>query len=277
MVMILADVVVPLFVPGNRPERFGKAAESGADAVIIDLEDAVASNAKKAARDAIRADFTDLPVLVRINGQGTPWHDDDVAAVTKLPIAAIVLPKAELGSALETLAAKCSMPIVPLIETARGLADIRQIAALPGVTRLIFGSLDFCADVGCMHTREALLTARAELVLASRLGGLAAPVDGITTLIDDEALIASDARHALELGFGGKLAVHPRQIDPVRTGFRPDQSEIEWAHVILAGGDGAVAVAGAMVDEPVRVRARALLARASSISPSTRDKLSTRR
>lgn len=261
--MRLPDFTVPLFVPGNRPDRFEKAATSGADAIIIDLEDAVLAHAKNEARAALRADFTDIPVLVRINGEGTPWHADDIAAVSKLPFAAVIVPKAELGSGLADLAAGLQLPVLLLVETARGLSQARQIAALPGVARLIFGSVDFCADLGCAHTREALLAARVELVMASRLNGLPAPVDGVTTSIEKEELIASDARYAHELGFGGKLAIHPRQIEAIRSGFKPQPSEIEWARKVLASGDGAAAVEGAMVDEPVRIRARFILARAA--------------
>jgi len=259
--MSLDNVTVLLFVPGNRPERFEKAAASGADAVIVDLEDAVPASAKNEARSALRADFAKIPVLVRVNGEDTPWHAEDIAAVSELPLAAIVVPKAELGGGLADLAARRSLPVVPLIETARGLSEARQIAALPGVSRLMFGSIDFCADLGCAHTREALLAARFELVMASRLAGLPSPIDGVTTSIDDVDLIASDARHALELGFGGKLAIHPRQIDAIRMGFRPSDFEIDWANKVLASGDGARAVDGAMVDEPVRIRARAILDR----------------
>lgn len=259
----LENSIVPLFVPGNRPERFEKAATSGADAIIIDLEDAVPLDAKGSARASLRADFTDKPILVRINGEGTPWHEDDIRAISGLPLAALIVPKAEL-SHLGAIVNKSSAPIVALVETARGLAEARQIAAFPGVVRLIFGSVDYCADLGCAHTRDALLAARCELVLASRLAQLAAPIDGVTTAIDDAALIRADARHALELGFGGKLAIHPRQVEAVRLGFQADEAEIAWARKVLAGGDGATAVDGAMVDEPVRIRARAIMMRAGN-------------
>jgi len=260
---LVAQAVTFLFVPANRPERFTKAAASGADAIILDLEDAVQQDAKDAARAALAAGFTDLPVLVRINGEGTPWHADDVAAVANLPFAAIVVPKAEIGEGLAALAATGRWPILPLIETARGLSQARTIAGLAGVERLAFGSIDFCADLGCAHTREALLAARSELVLASRLAGRVGPIDGVTTTIDDAALVASDARHALELGFGAKLAIHPRQIEAMRSGFAPQPAEIDWAEKALSSKDGAAAVDGAMVDEPVRIRARLILARAA--------------
>lgn len=258
------DFVSPLFVPADRPDRFEKAAASGADAIILDLEDAVAPERKAAARAALRVDFTALPVLVRVNAIGTQWHDDDIEAVSALSFAGVVLPKAEPDTGLDPLLADSPVPVLALIETARGLSEARPIARLGAIARLIFGSIDFCADLGAAHTREALLAARCELVLASRLAGLAAPVDGVTTSLDDADLIRADARHARDLGFGGKLAIHPRQVAPIRKGFLPEAAELEWARKVLDSGEGAASVDGAMVDEPVRIRARALLKRAGN-------------
>lgn len=258
---------VPLFVPANRPERFAKAADAGADAVILDLEDAVAAPAKDAARAALRADFASVPVLVRVNGLGTPWHAADMAALAGGGFAAVMVPKAEAGEAFAALCAAAPVPVIALVETARGLADARRIAQTAHVARLAFGSIDFCADFGCAHGREALLAARSELVLASRLAGLPPPIDGVTTAIDNAEAIAGDARHARDLGFGGKLAIHPRQIAAIRAGFAPDEAEIAWARKVLASGDGAAAIDGAMVDEPVRIRARAILGRLGKASP----------
>lgn len=252
-----------LFVPGDRPERFAKAARSGADAVIIDLEDAVASERKDSARAALRGDFGCRPILVRVNGIGTPWHAADMAALAGHGFAAVIVPKAEASLAFGALCEASALPVIALIEGARGLADARRIASTRNVVRIAFGSVDFCADLGCAHSREALLAARGELVLASRLAGLPAPIDGVTTIIDDATLIANDARHARALGFGGKLCIHPRQIDAIHAGFAPSEAEIAWARKVLASGDGAVAVDNAMVDEPVRVRARDTLARSS--------------
>lgn len=256
------DFLVPLFVPADRPERFEKAAHAGADAVILDLEDAVAAGAKDQARSALRDGFTALPILVRVNAIGTPWHDGDMAALAGRGFAAVMVPKAEAGAAFEALCAAAPIPVIALVESARGLAEARRIAATRHVVRIAFGSMDFCADIGCAHIREALLAARSELVLASRLAGLAAPLDGVTTTIGDAALISGDARHARDLGFGGKLSIHPRQIEPIRAGFAPDAAEIAWARKVLASGEGAAGVDGAMVDEPVRVRAGAILKRA---------------
>jgi citrate lyase subunit beta/citryl-CoA lyase len=252
----------PLFVPADRPERFAKAAASGADAVILDLEDAVAAEAKHRARAALRRDFTDLPVLLRINAVGTAEHAADLAAACGLAPAAVIVPKAELVSDLAATArALGGLPLVALIETARGLAGARAIAALPDVARLAFGSVDFCADLGCAHLPEVLLPARSELVLAARLAGQPAPIDGVTTQIDDPDAAAQDAARARDLGMGGKLCIHPRQIVPVLAAFAPSADEIDWARRILASRDGAVRIDGEMIDEPVRQRARAILAR----------------
>jgi citrate lyase subunit beta/citryl-CoA lyase len=254
--------VAPLFVPGNRPERFAKAAASGADAVLIDLEDAVPPDAKAAAREALRADFTTLPVLVRINATGTPWHADDLAAVDRLDLAGIILPKAEAGPALDNLATRHR--IVALVESVRGIAQARTLAAHPRVARLAFGSMDYCADLGCAHIREALLVPRTELAVASRLASRPSPLDGVTAALDDLALAESDARHACDLGFGGKLCVHPRQVAAVLRGMRPSEAELVWARAVEAAGPGVSVVGAMMVDAPVRARALHILARAAA-------------
>ena len=263
--MVRPPLITALFVPADRPERFSKAQSSGADAIIIDLEDGVAPGAKVSARSALSVPGalpTGCDVYVRVNARQTPWYRDDLAAVAQLPVAGIVLPKTE--SAEDIAATSKSLPrvgLIALIETARGLAAVREISGAEGVTRLAFGSIDFCVDIGAANDRDALLAARSAIVLASRLGDLQPPLDGVTVAIDDMALIEADARYALRLGFGGKLCVHPRQIAPVRNGFAPSADEVSWAKRILeAGAEGAVAVDGMMVDSPVRSRARQILA-----------------
>lgn len=261
----ITTIRAPLFVPANRPERFAKAAVSGADAVILDLEDAVALGAKGEARAALTKDFTELPVIVRINAQDTQFYTADIKAVVALGPAAVILPKAEgmkaTASVIESL---MGVPLIALIETARGLAVARQIAAIPGVERLAFGSIDFCSDLGCEHLREVLLPARSELVLASRLAGIAAPIDGVTVQLDDFSISYDDALHARNLGMTGKLCIHPKQISEVQRAFAPTGREVEWARRVLTSGDGAVSVDGSMVDEPVRIRARSILAQLDS-------------
>lgn len=259
---MVAAIRAPLFVPANRPERFAKAAASQADAVILDLEDAVADEAKDNARGALSTDFTTKPVLVRINGLGTTWHVADVAAVAALRPAAVVLPKSETVEAVAAVAEATRLPVVALIESAKGLARAREIAAATGVVRLAFGSIDYCADLGCEHLRDILLPARSELVLASRLAGIAAPLDGVTVRLNDPDILRDDTRHARSLGMTGKLCIHPRQAGDVIRAFAPTDAQIDWARRVLAAEDGAVAVDGMMVDEPVRIRARAILGQA---------------
>lgn len=263
--MVRPPLVTVLFVPANRPERFSKAQSSGADAIIIDLEDAVAPGAKVSARLTLSLPGvlpTGCEVFVRVNGRQTPWYRDDLAAVAQLQIAGVVLSKTE--SAEDIVATSKFLPgvqLIALIETARGLAAVREISAATAVTRLAFGSIDFCVDIGAVNDRDTLLAARSAIVLASRLGELAPPLDGVTIAIDDMALIEGDARYAQRLGFGGKLCVHPRQIVAVRRGFAPSTDEISWAKRILeAGAEGAISVDGEMVDSPVRSRARQILA-----------------
>lgn len=259
---ILLNSLVPLFVPGNRPDRFEKAANAGADAVIVDLEDAVPATAKDAARSALRSGFTALPIFVRVNGIGTPYHEADMAALSGHGFAAVIVPKAEATPSFAKLCAISPIQVIALIETAHGLGDAHQIASTQNVARLAFGSIDFCADLGCAHSREVLLAARSEIVLASRIAGIAAPIDGVTAAVDDIDLIDGDARHARDLGFGGKLCIHPRQIQAIRAGFMPDSSDIRWAEKIVASGDGATSIDGAMVDAPVRARAQTILRQA---------------
>ncbi|ASP23525.1 citrate lyase subunit beta-like protein (plasmid) [Antarctobacter heliothermus] len=260
--MVMPDILhALLFVPANRPERFAKAAASHPDAVILDLEDAVAAVDKETARTLLARDFTDLPVIVRINPVGTPWHAADLQAVAALRPDAVLLPKSENPAQVAAVANKLGdIALLGLIETARGLADARAIATLDGVQRLVFGSVDFCADLGMSLDRDLLLPARFELVLASRLAGIGAPIDGVTTRLDDPTAATGDASHARALGMAGKLCIHPRQVADVKSAFAPSEVEIAWATRVLASGDGAVSLDGEMIDAPVRARARSILA-----------------
>ncbi|MDP3746549.1 MAG: CoA ester lyase [Phenylobacterium sp.] len=254
--------ISPLFVPGDRPERFAKAARSGADAIIIDLEDAVSPDRKDLARASLTAAFTSLPVYVRINGAQTPWRDLDLAAVQANAFAGVILPKAEADGFARL---PSGLRVVALIESAAGLASAREIARHPQVERLAFGSIDYCADLGCAHTQTALLAARCEIVLASRLAGIAPPLDGVTLALDDGALARHDACHAVDLGFGGKLCIHPRQVAFVREGFAPSADDIAWARRIVSTNDAVGKIAGEMVDPPVRLRAEQVLRRAAAL------------
>ncbi|WP_186388123.1 CoA ester lyase [Stappia sp. TSB10P1A] len=266
----IGRITLPLFVPGDRPERFAKAVAAGADAVIVDLEDAVAPAAKEAARAGLAEALAPLlrpaRVLVRVNAGGTPWHAADLAACAGIAgLAGIVLPKAETAGDCARVTDATGLPVIALIESARGLANAGEVAGAS--TRLAFGSIDFAADLGMAHEREVLRPARFALAMAARLAGQSGPIDGVTTALRDEEAIIGDCRHAVDMGFAGKLLIHPAQIAPARRGFAPSEAECEWAQRVLAaveGGAAAVAVDGAMVDAPVIARARQILARAGS-------------
>ncbi|SFU19555.1 CoA ester lyase [Mesorhizobium sp. YR577] len=260
----IADLVLFLFVPADRPERFAKAAGAGADAIIVDLEDAVSPSAKADARSGLTVALGDAgtacPVFIRINGSGTSWHDDDVTMAACLPIHGVVLPKAESVRDIEAVRARlpAGMPVLAIIESAKGLVHADAIAA--AADRLAFGSIDFAADLGCAHSREALLLARSRIVLASRIAGRPAPVDGVTLSIKDGSIAENEARYGASLGFAGKLLIHPAQITPARAGQAPAAEDVAWALRIAASiEDGARAVDGAMVDAPVLARARQII------------------
>jgi citrate lyase subunit beta/citryl-CoA lyase len=259
--------VTYLFVPGDRPERFDKALASGADAVVVDLEDAVAAAAKVAARANVRAWLAEAPrgrVLVRINGATSDFFADDLRMLGEVPPVDVVLAKAERPEEVRRLAItiKADAAIVPLVESARGVAHVNEIAAAQRVARLAFGAVDYAADLGLSGDARGLIHPCAAIALASRLAGLAQPIAAPTTAIDDEATLVGDVRFAQAMGFGAKLCIHPRQVPVVRAAFAPDADALAWAERVITAagaGRGAVQVDGTMVDRPVIDRARAIL------------------
>ena len=259
-----------LFVPGNRPDRFDKALAAGASAVILDLEDAVAPADKPAARDAVRAWLKpEHRVIVRINSAETPWFADDLALAAAPGVAALMLPKAERVDTLARASAAGARALIPLVETAAGLAALNELARAPGVRCLAFGSIDLQVDLGLRDaTEDELLPFRLQLVMASRLAGIAAPLDGVSTAIDDEPRLVADVLRARRLGFGGKLCIHPKQVAAVNTHGVPSAEQQAWARrVIDAAGSAngaAVAVDGKMVDKPVLLRAEAIMREAAA-------------
>lgn len=260
-----------LFVPANRPERYAKALASGADAVIVDLEDAVAVPSKEEARSTLAqwiGDNGPQPRLwVRVNAADTTWHDEDVDAFAPLPIAGIVLPKAEDPKAVAAIAQRVlpGRGVIALIESAAGLAAMRQIAAVPGVLRLAFGSIDAQVDLGmqCDAEESELLHFRVEMVMASRLAGIAAPIDGVTTTFEDMDFLAQAVLRARRIGFGAKLCIHPKQVAEVRKGFMPTPQELVWAREVMAAvrqsDGGAISLHGKMIDKPVIMLAEKFL------------------
>ncbi|SDD74382.1 citrate lyase subunit beta / citryl-CoA lyase [Paraburkholderia lycopersici] len=264
-----------LFVPGDRPDRFDKALAAGADAVIVDLEDAVASQDKTRARDAV-ATWLDTgaaggrrAVYVRINGAETAWFADDVGAFAAHPeVRGIMLPKAADTSALGAVQARAraGLHLVPLLESAAAFAAIHEIASAPGVERLAFGTVDFQVDTGIGGDGEELSYFRSLMTFASRVAGIGSAVDGVTTTIDDAEAIEAAARRARRFGFGGRLCIHPRQIAPTHRGFAPAMEERVWAQRVIDAADAssgsATVLDGKMIDAPVIQRARLILAAA---------------
>lgn len=252
-----------LFVPGSRPDRFDKALASRADAVIVDLEDAVPPEQKSAARDALASWLhPERPVIVRINAAGTPWFEEDCRLAGLPGIAAVMVPKAERSEEIWTVA-QAGRPVFALIETASGCEHVNAIARTEGVTRLVFGSIDLQLDMGIEGDDDELLLFRSSLVLASRLADLPAPVDGVTVAIADEASLAAAARRARRMGFGAKLCIHPQQVAAVNAAFTPSEQDIAWAQRVLAAASASAGAAtivdGRMVDRPVILRAERIV------------------
>lgn len=285
-----------LFVPGDRPDRIAKALGSDADAVAVDFEDAVGDTAKDTARTLTAEALTALaPVRpgrsgpglhIRINALETPEARADLDAVLPLlgrvRLTGLIVPKAcsaeqltSLGEELDAAEARAGMPpgklsLLPVVESAAGvLASAAIAAAVPRVRTLIFGTLDLAAELGVSPSIEGreLLHARSRLVLAARAAGLPGPLDGPHPALDDEAGLLRSTRAARELGFTGRVVLHPRQVAPVREAFAPTESELVLARAVLAAygeaterGAGAVRLDdGTFIDRPVVARAEALL------------------
>ncbi|MEU6849651.1 CoA ester lyase [Actinacidiphila alni] len=252
-----------LFVPGSRPDRFESAARSGADLVVIDLEDAVEPAARPAARAAARDRLSRSPAVVRVNGATTDDHEADLAALSGSPeLVAVMLAKAETPDQVDRVHRRLGVPVLPLVETAAAIEGIRPLARHTAVPRLVLGTLDLAAELGARPSWEPLLAIRTGLVVASAAAGIAPPVDGVTVELDDAEAVRADVRRAAGLGFHGKLCLHPRQVPLVHEALRPTEDELAWADGVLAARGPVARVDGRLVDAPVRARAHALLARA---------------
>ncbi|WP_229746255.1 HpcH/HpaI aldolase/citrate lyase family protein [Rhodococcoides trifolii] len=266
---LVANATTFLFVPGDRHDRFDKAARAGADVVVLDLEDAVAREDKPAARaEVVRWLAAGGRGCVRINASDDDDHVDDLEALADLEgLTAVMVPKADLSVDYWDIGRRLKCPVVALVESAVGLDSVRAVAADPNVSRIAFGHLDYALDLGCEPARTAMLHARSELVLASRLAGKPGPVDGVTAALDDSVALAEDLRHAIEVGMRGKLLIHPSQIAACRAAFLPTEIEIDRSRAIVRAAEtgAAVRVDGFMVDAPVIARARAVL-RAAGLS-----------
>ena len=262
-----------LFVPGTRPERFVKALDSGADAVILDLEDAVPEDEKEHERSAIRAAWPQFTaeqkkrLVLRSNSPGTKFYAADLILAQELDIACLLIPKSEsldqINGAAQILP---NTAIVPMIETAIGLDQLKELANSNQVLRLALGNIDLQADLGmvCDLQETELQIARYQIVLASRLAKIAPPIDGVTPSTDDIDRIHADAQRAKRMGFGAKLCIHPKQVAAVKTAFMPSKEEVSWAQRVIeadkASKGGAIKLDGRMIDRPVVLLAQRTLA-----------------
>ena len=264
-----------LFVPGDRPDRFAKALAAGAQAIIIDLEDAVAPDAKSSAREHIRAwtasrPGVDVDVLVRINDVATPWFDADLALAPECAIRGIVLPKAERSADIARVMAALARGgfVVPIVETARGVLNVDEVASAAGVQRIAFGTLDYAVDLDLSGDERGLIYPACRMALASKAAGIATPIAGVTPEIGNDAKLESDLQFARACGFGAKLCIHPSQLAHTHRAFTPTAEEIAWAQRVVAAvesGRGAVQVDGKMVDRPVILKAHVILERAAPL------------
>ena len=273
-----------LFSPGDRPELIRKAPSTGADAVVFDLEDAVAPDGKASARESVRevlgelAESGDEPcpeVCVRVSPPGRGAAADLDVVLDGPEPDALVLPKAETAgdvTDLADLAAEggADLPVLALVETAGGVLGAESIAAADPADALVFGAEDLAAGLGATRTDRGteVLYAREHVVLAASAAGVDA-VDTVHTDFEDEAGLRETTRFARDLGYDGKLAIHPAQVGPINEAFTPDSERVAWARRVLAARaetDAAVfAVDGEMIDAPLlaraeRVRERALVA-----------------
>ncbi len=271
---LVSSAITFLFVPGDRPDRFASAASAGADVVIIDLEDGVApGNEEYALKHALAAvsEADGLTAMVRVRPAGARFFSEQVQALCSDPgktapgLMGLMLAKSGHVSDVRALRERLpnELALIPLIESANGVVAAREIASIPGVTRLAFGALDFSLDIGAQPMHENLIYPRAQVVVASRACGIAAPLDSPSLEIEKTDLVEAAARRARGSGFGGMLCIHPGQLAAVHTGFAPTEAEIEWARSVLAEEGGAAQVDGKMVDRPITERARQVLRRLS--------------
>jgi len=274
-----------LFVPGTRADRFARALDAGADAVIFDLEDSVEPGRKNDARDAIGRFFGAPDVgragalrFIRVNAVASAWWFDDVTFVRGLTgVDAVVLPKAESADQVSTTAAATSadaLPVIPLVETPRGVLNAGPIAAAEAeVPAMLFGAEDLTAALGIPRTidGEELLFARSQVVLAAASAGADA-LDAVFTDIASADGLRRDALRARALGFHGKMAIHPSQIATIHEVFTPTAAELDHARRVvdaydaaLRDGRGVIRLDDKMVDVPVATRARKLLELAKNL------------
>ena len=269
-----------LFAPAVRPDFIAKLPERGADAVVVDCEDATPAGAKDLARHHVREHVPALAeqckVTVRVNAVASEWFADDINDGVVPEVAAIVVPKIDSVYALNTVSAALEanglghIGVIAGIETALGVADARLLLAHERVVAAYFGAEDFIADMGGIRTasNEEVLYARSAVALAARLGGVPLLDQVVTDFRDDDRFIAECAQ-ARAIGYSGKLCIHPGQVALANAAFIPSADEVDRARRLLevyenATSEGLAAIdfEGQMVDEPLAVQARRIIATA---------------
>lgn len=261
-----------LYVPATRPDLLAKAMRGEADAVVLDLEDAVPADRKDEARgravEALSVSWP-KPLWIRVNEAGSAWGDADLAALANAGVQGLRLPKCESAQAVRDVLARVDAPLHLLLETALGVERAHELAeAAPQVSYLSLGEADLRADLRA-RSDSALDWARGRLVNAARAAGLAGPVQSVWTAVDDVAGLTSSTEAGRDSGFFGRSVVHPRQIPAVNTVFTPTARETEEAHQLVrslrqAGEAGSAAwldERGRLVDPAVVAQARWVLAR----------------
>lgn len=274
---ISAIALTALYVPGDRPDRFDKAVDSGADIVILDLEDAVVPAGKAAARGHVArwlaeraAPLTGPALQVRVNQPGSQWFEVDLAIATTATGVEIRLPKAQGVGDVEAAAAAAGagVAIHAMVETALGVESAYEIAAHPAVVSLGLGEADLASDLGT-SADAALDWARSRIVVAARAAGLPAPMMAVYPHLNDDAGLAVSCRAGRALGFVGRAAVHPRQLTTIVEAFRPSATELSHAQSVVeslataaaAGAGVTVLSSGEMLDRAMVNGAREVLAR----------------
>ncbi|MCI0142596.1 CoA ester lyase [Arthrobacter bambusae] len=266
-----ASAISYLFVPASRPDRYQKALMAGADSVIIDLEDAVALEDKDSSLaqlvEALESGLAE-PVHVRINAADTEWFERDLhmlaglSAPGRAGLAGVFVPKVENIASLERVrrALGDRGEVIALIESAAGLSRLRELAGAPRLTRLGIGAADLSFDLDVEIASSTIDYVYAQLVVESRLAGLLGPVASPPFSISEAESTCADARRLRALGATAQLAIHPAQLDPIHTGFRPNDEQVRWARRVVTSVGGAAQIDGQMVDKPVRERAERILA-----------------
>lgn len=265
-----------LFVPALDGRKWAKALAGEADAVILDLEDSVAPGEKARARASVAESVVERVnpgpmVFVRVNDLGTAWAAEDVAAVEASGADGLVLPKADGGS-IAGLPAE-GLPVMAIIETAEGLRTVDAVARHPRVRALLLGGADLANELGLEYRADGmeLLYARSHVVVASAAAGLGAPVDVVHLDVRAESALRQECRLGRSLGMGGKMCIHPGQVDAVNEEFSPSPAEVDQARAVVAAydaadaaGSGVTVLDGRMIDRPVVLRAQRTLARVAS-------------